>query len=298
MVGVSELTNQPTVQPQPVPATPPQKTNIWMILSIILMTAIVVGAAVYFWQNASKKETSVEIPAETVQPQFSPLVAASPNPTPLVKPTLTSIDDLWNKYTNPALSFSLKVLKNMVEPYGQCNYSNQNGDHSYRPKEASVPVKIFEEENNVYLAAEYFYKLTGETKENNRSYFSGCDKVINSAATVKDMKTYFSPSWRIVIKPIANDSELDKFLKDRYGQGCSLGEKKAAGQNGVFDIKIKGDGKEPPESKCFINYMTVVKYYPAKRKVAAWDIGQACSFYYPTIETCHDTEMTDSFTFE
>lgn len=185
----------------------------------------------------------------------------------------------------------------MIDPYGQCLYSTSNGDHSYRPKEAAVPVKIFETTDNVYLAAEFTYKLTGETKEGGKSYFAGCDKVENTALLVANRQNYFSPAWRIIIKKITSDAELTQFLKDRYGTGCSLGEKKASSQSGVFNIAIKGDGLDLSETKCPINYMTVVKYYPAKQKVAAWDIGQACSFYYPTVSTCLDTEMTDSFTF-
>ena len=126
----------------------------------------------------------------------------------------------------------------------------------------------------------------------------GCDKATNSAAIIKDWQNYHSPQWTIVIKNIASDGELDKFLKERYGEGCSLGEKKATKQDGVFNISIKGDGLDMGETKCPLNFMTVVKYYPAKQKVVAWNIGQACNFYYPTAATCYDMEMTDSFIFE
>jgi hypothetical protein len=278
-----------------------QKTNIWMILFFILLTAMVAGGGVYYYLTQFKKEGVQETPpqgsqTEVGQPAAS--VIAQPSQVTLTQPTLTSIDDIWNQYTNPALGFSLKVLKNMMEYYGQCYYNDKNGDHSYRPQEAAVPVKIFEEGNMVYIAAEYIYKLTGETKQNSRSYFSGCNKTPNTAETVKDMKNYYSPAWRIQINKVSNDNELEQFLKTRYGEGCSLGAQKPTKQTGVFDIEIKGDGKDLGETKCPLNYMTVVKYYPAKQKVAAWDIGQACNFYYPTIDTCRDQEMTDSFTFE
>ncbi len=270
-----------------------------MLLSIILLTAIIAGGAVYFLLTQTKKAAPENAGGEVSEQSPLPTASVSPSASVSAEPTLSAIDNTWNKYTNPSLGFSLKVLKKMIDINGQCSYSNANGDHSYRPQPALVPVKIFEEGNNVYLAGEYFYKLTGETKEGGKSYFSGCEKVTNTPALIKDIQNYFSPAWRMVIKNIANDSELDQFLKDRYGETCSVGEKKASGQSGVFDISIKGDGKELTESKCFINYMTVVKYYPAKQKVAAWDIGQACTFSTdPDYQACKDEEMTDSFTFE
>ncbi|MFH0864021.1 MAG: hypothetical protein V1858_02960 [Candidatus Gottesmanbacteria bacterium] len=291
--------NQTTINSQPVPVAPQQKTNLWMIVSLVLITAILVGGGVFFLMNSTKKEPTGSLSQAEPKATSLPIVSTQPTLTPVAIPSLISIDNTWNKYTNSVLGFSHKVLKNMIEPYGLCPFSDTNGDHSYRPKPSSVPVKIFEEGINVYIASEYFYKLTGETNENGRSFFSGCDKITNSVSLIKDMKNYFSPAWRIVVKNIANDSELDQFLKDRYGVGCSLGEKKPAKQNGVFDIHIKGDGLDLGETKCPINYITVVKYYPEKQKVAAWDIGQSCSFTTDlNYQNCLDQEMTDSFTFE
>ena len=150
---------------------------------------------------------------------------------------------------------------------------------------------------SIFIVAGQNTPLSGD--ECPRVYTSeGCDKATNSAAIIKDWQNYHSPQWAIVIKNIASDGELDKFLKERYGEGCSLGEKKATKQDGVFNISIKGDGLDMGETKCPLNFMTVVKYYPAKQKVVAWNIGQACNFYYPTAATCYDMEMTDSFIFE
>ncbi len=268
-----------------------------MIISIVLITAIITGGLVYFLLSSTKK--SAENTGGTESQSPLPSALASPSGSAAAGPSLSSIDNTWNKYTNPTLGFSLKVLKNMIEPYGQCNYVNTSGDHSYRPRPTSVPVKIFETTDNVYIASEFFYKLTGETKENGKSFFSGCDKVTNTAVIVADRQNYFSPAWRIVIKNITNDAELTQFLKDRYGQGCSLGEKKPTSQSGVFNIVIKGDGKDLSETQCPINFATAVKYYPAKQKVAAWDLGQACTFTTdPNYQTCSDQEIADSFNFE
>lgn len=307
---MEEKNKQKMQNPQTVTKNPQilvvQKTNVWMIISIILLTALLVGVGVYFFLSSRMKSEQVSQKTQeqkgsqelVVQAEASPTTNTQPTKSTVAQPVTTSVDDLWNKYTNSDLGFSLKVLKNMREPYGQCAYSDKNGDHSYRPSESSVPVKIFEEGSTVYIASEYLYRLKGETKENSRTYYSGCERIANTPAIIKDRNNYFSPEWTIVIKSIIDDSQLDKFLKERYGEGCSLGEKKPSKQTGVFDIVIQGDGKDMGETKCLINYMTVVKYYPAKQKLAAWDIGQACNFYYPNIETCRDKEMTDSFMFE
>lgn len=290
-----ETEQNPSLQnkEQNINTTGASKTNIWMIISIILITTIVAGSVVYFLLTSKKGVTPTNEPPKT-SPTLSSEPKSSPSPS-----TITSVDASWNKYTNYQLGLSLKVPKQMMEPYGLCNYNDKNGDHSYRPQEAGIPVKIFEDKDIVYLAAEYNYELSGETKDDTgRTYYSKCDKVANTVTRLSDWENYHSPQWQIVVKNIENDNELEQFLKNRYGEGCSLGAKKPANQNSVFDIEIQGDGLDLGETKCPINYATKVLYYPNKKKVVAWDLGQACSFYYPTIDTCLDTEMSDSFMFE
>lgn len=288
---------QPIIQNQLL-SPPPPKTNLWMIISLILITAILAGGGVYFWLiSQTKKET---VPTQETKPTPT-LQAEKPQTStaPEVSPRFISLDANWNKYDDPIAGFSLKVPKLMIEPYASCKYVDTAGDHSYRPQEGSVPVKFFLDKGIVYLAAEYTYKLGGETKDaSGRTYYSKCDKTPNTVAILADRENYHSPQWQIVIKTISSDAELEQFLKNRYGEGCKLGEKKPFVQEGVFDIQILGDGLDLSETKCPINYMTKVLYYPAGKKVAAWDIGQACGFAYPDFDNCKDTEMTDSFRFE
>lgn len=103
--------------------------------------------------------------------------------------------------------------------------------------------------------------------------------------------------WHLQSKTIASDAQLDAFIKERYGKDCSLGEKIPAAQEGTFDVGIDGFG--PPEDgyDCFVNYITELKYSPAKKKIVYWDIGQEVNFQGgPT--GGYDTEMTKSFRFE
>lgn len=302
-----EQKNQPAQVPtiQNVqPSTPPPKTNIWMIISIILITLILAGAGVFLWSAKTNVGPSITLPTQTQLPTTKPTqqltkAVEQPTQTSLQKSELVSLGANWNKFTNHVLGFSLKVPKLMTEPYGQCVFSTANGDNSYRPKEAAVPVKIFEDKDTTYIAAEYVYVLGGETKNaNNQSLFSKCDKTVNTVANLADTKNYHSPQWQIIVKTINNEAELNQFIKTRYGEGCSIMSQDPAAQSGVFKITVQGDGLDWSVSKCIINYMSEIRYYPAKNKVASWHIGQACNFAYPTFETCLDQEMTDSFKFE
>lgn len=287
---------QTTVQPQPLP--PPTKTNVWMVISLILLTIIIVGGAVYLWLTGRK--TEIVVPPQEIK--STPTVQAEITQTSTISPVLPkfiSLDETWNQYSDPVLGFTLKVPKMMIEPYASCKYVDTNGDHSYRPQEGALPVKFFSNDGMVYLASEYTYQLSGETADaSGRTFFSKCDKTPNNVAILSDRENYHSPLWQIIVKTISSDPELEQFLKNRYGEGCKLGEKKAFSQEGVFDIQIEGDGLDLGETKCPINYMTKVLYSPTRKKVAAWDIGQACSFFYPNFDNCKDMEMVNSFRFE
>jgi hypothetical protein len=88
------------------------------------------------------------------------------------------------------------------------------------------------------------------------------------------------------------------FTKSRYGAGCSLGEKAASGQDGVYDVRIQGDGKNLSETLCPLNYATVVKYYPAGNRVIALNLDQGPTFAADTAYSMtYDQEMVDSFRF-
>lgn len=169
---------------------------------------------------------------------------------------------------------------------------------SYRPKGGIVPVKIFEGEN-IYISSEYFYELGGETVRDNKHYFSQCDKVINSLANLRDNGYFQQQSWKFVVRDVSNDAELESFIRERYGNGCQLGDKNPSNQPGVFDVSIQGDGRELEETECPLNYMTVLKYHPEKNKAVSWNLGQAFTFVEDeSYQNVYDQEMVDSFKFE
>lgn len=284
--------------------------NIWITIIAVIVTALVVCGGIYAWQNSkitateknfqqqiyslenqiksfqqSKHQDSGDTPSSTNEDSDETKTISS----------LTSIDQTWDLYTNKKYGFSIKVPKKMFHGYGsECEWKID----SYRPKGGIVPVKIFEDEN-IYISSEYFYKLTGETVRNNIYYYSGCDKVINSLSYLKDYKNKYVQSWEFVIREISNDIELENFIKERYGSGCKLGSKNPSSQSGVFDISIQGDSKDLVETNCPLNYMTVLKYYPAKNKAVSWNLGQAHTFVADeSYQNVYDQRMVDSFKFE
>jgi len=212
------------------------------------------------------------------------------------------LDETWFNYTNYELGFSINFPRTKIHFMGSCKWNEENGDHSYRPEPSHVPVSIFEDVDTVYITSEYRHELGGETRETSadggtRIFFSECLAVPNSLELLRDPE-YYQEKWEIVARDVHDDEELDAFLKARYGSGCSLGEKVASGQEGVYDVTIQGDGKHFSESQCPLNYGTVVKYYPEGNKVIAWDTGQSYHFSADVNNlVTYDQEMIDSFRF-
>jgi len=190
------------------------------------------------------------------------------------KSEIVSVDDVWNKYINHELGFSIKVPKEVTHPDGACFWNEAEGDHSYRTEDAVVPIKIFEERKKVYVSTEYFYKLIDVIEEGGRNYYSDCKKVENSLEKLKDPEYYRQRVWEIAVGSVRSEGELDGFVKEVFGSGCHADERSPASQSGVFDVRIGGDYMdEHPKTTCFVNYGYVLKYFPEERKVVAWIKG-------------------------
>lgn len=271
---------------------PKSKNNLaWPVFFLMVLLVAAVGVAGYFGYQNNRLVQQATAPGqdEAIEqaqnlPTAVPTIAA-PTPTP-VGPSLTSVDVIWNLYTNSNLGFSIKIPK-ISTGGAPCTFEN----NSYRPATGPVPVKVFEEPNGVYLAHEYRYELTGETIEGGIHNFSGCEKADNTLAYLQSE----SPrTWHIVSQSITSDAQLTAFIKAQFQPACNLGEKTVSTQPGVFDVKVLGDGKEPGESECWLNYMYVLKYSPEKQRAWKWDLGQAVTFYGEGNEE-YDSEMKNSF---
>ncbi len=264
--------------------------------------AVVTGTSTDTSDSITPVEATAEPTAEptpTTQPEESQEAEVGMEQRPS---ELSMIDDTWDQYTNFELGFSINIPRVKMNAFGACEWNEENGDHSYRPRYALVPVTVFEENNTVYITSEYQHVLSGETRETGedggtRTFFSECEAVANNLSILNDPDSY-QEMWAILVEEVQGDEELEAFLRARYGEGCSLGDKVDASQAGVFDIQIQGDGKDLAETACPINFGTVVKYYPEGGKVVAWNTGQAYTFAADANnQVTHDQEMIDSFLF-
>lgn len=289
---MSEPISTPPSAPQP-PHVSPNKSAVPLA---IILTALIVGAGMYYWLKKSTPYTPDK--AESIE-QASDTISSKG------QGEIVSLDENWNAYTNKTLGISFKFPKQYGHSYGSCVWNKS--EKSYRPEMALVPTQIFEDPASqaLYIASEYFYNLTdeesrGSDEEGYISRYGGCQKVTSSISLLAARDLHTNQNWKIDIQSAGSDTELDLFLKSRYGTGCSFGGTKPTAQPGTLEVNIQDDGKDISETACPINYITKVLYSPALGRVVAFDLGQACTFYKNIEESvdCLDFEMADTFTFE
>ena len=266
----------------------------YILIAVILIFAIGAGILNYFYN----KENTISIPSVSKE--------VADNKEDQKEETVIAPEEKWKTYTSNALGFSIKYPE-MV--YGVYKCSPQ--------KPFYVPLKIFEDEENgiVYLTQEYYYSDWDSKLQNNTG---SCKKIINSLESLNEQKAIVvdvngkvslnsNPFLTrvFVIKNIKNDIELDEFIKDNYGSGCFVNSKKPLGENGVYEIEIKGEdwGKaDLGATNCPRNYTYKILYAPEKNKLMSVNLGQECGFgtQYISEESykCYDEEMIDSFKFE
>ncbi|MCX6713236.1 MAG: hypothetical protein NTY66_03465 [Candidatus Vogelbacteria bacterium] len=103
--------------------------------------------------------------------------------------------------------------------------------------------------------------------------------------------------WKIVVAKVKNNKELEGFIKEQYGPGCSLGEKTLTSNDpSSYLVKIVGNGDNKDDTTCYIAeaHQRVI-YSPASGRVATWMGGQPTfipqGFFF-------DAEIANSFKFE
>jgi len=229
---------------------------------------------------------------------------------------LKPLDNVWNLYSNQDYGFSIKVPKEVAD--APCEWSREKGDHSYRINwgkygSISVPIKVLEDDNKIYITEEWVYQLTGETKENGKSFYSNCEKRetdlellgYENRFPLEKGKWLLKPfTWEITTKRVKNDKEINFFIKDYFGEGCELGEKKESSHPGVLVLEINGYYNEKTNEinpNCMLNYMYVLRYIPKTKTVFAWSGGQEATFQVSDRdkglfkEPIYDNEMVESF---
>lgn len=299
MDNINQITDvQPTQSIEPI-----KKSNIFkylFIASIIVILALIIGF--YFLLNnkinqLSNKQTTELTPDSIQKPTNSEETIPTIIPTIIsTESTLIEKDTNNNLYTNNKFGFSLIIPKFAIGSI-ECKKETD----SYRPKSGNVSINFFENKETIYLAADNFYRLTGEQKTSEGiSNFSGCEKLKTNFELIEEDKVSSGniTSLKIYAANIKNDDELEQFIKSKYGLGCKLGKKTKLDTTEVFDVSILGDGKDLGESECPMNFMVKLRYNQTKSKLVLFELGQACNLAKnSTGNSCYDFEIVDSLKF-
>lgn len=242
--------------------------NANYILVVVILIFIITGGILSYF--LSKKE-SVPISQKEVQKKENTAIPTIP-------------EEIWKTYTNSQLGFSIKF------PQIVCGLNGCSNETIW------VPVKIFEDNENgiVFITEEYYYD---NWDRESQTKTGSCEKTFNSLESLQ--------GWRILIEDIKSESELNKFVKDNYGQGCFAGKKELWKQEGVYEIRIEGEDWGPKTdlgtTTCPWNYTYKILYAPEKNKLMSVNLGQECEFGTDLSSQsykCYDEEMIDSFRFK
>jgi hypothetical protein len=202
--------------------------------------------------------------------------------------------------------WSLILTKNVKESIEWFDYKNDEYGFMFRYPSLSIdgklwtnlpegvdvllPNQILSKNNNFYLHQKYDISTdwrTGKSTMKENTFMPEYDN------------TYSYPlPWHIIILDVADESDLDKVIKQKLGPGCSYKTKIPTEFSGNYKIEINGDGKDLGSTLCPVNYSNYIVYSPAKKKVAFWSTGQECQiglgFFY---DNCFDQKTSDSFHF-
>jgi hypothetical protein len=237
----------------------------------------------------------------TILPPTPTATPEPPTATPELQSTLVPIDETWSEYINERLGFAIRVPHSAFWYGGDCVWSEADGDHSYRPVWAEVPVVIIEDVDRVYITAASTIEFTQPTQEpaggGYRIFFAGCERITSTLETVR-AREITSGTWEIVVRDVESDADLEALIDDVYGEACRLGEVVETDAPGVFRVRVLGDGPPPEPTTCWVNYMYFFRYSPSLGRAITWITGQSTYFVAdPDAGEGYDSAMWESFRF-
>ncbi|MFA7676021.1 MAG: hypothetical protein WCY28_01250 [Candidatus Shapirobacteria bacterium] len=286
MENINQIPNLQPIQPVE-PIKNPNVFKYLFFISIFVLLGVIIGF--YYILNNKIAKLSEEKTSEVVTTQEN--IQPTVKPTINQESTLTSLNTNNNLYTNK-LGFSLTLPKIISIPICQKN----EGSYGLGGNE-EVSLNLFEKGDTIYFAGEYFYNVTGgENTPEGNFIWTGCQKTTNTFEEI-NKGNFPSSRMKIYVTNIKDDSELEQFIKSKYGSGCQLGEKTQSTTTGTFDVKILSDGKGLDESLCPINFAIKTKYNQNKGKLVIFELGQACNFYNETNKNCDDLDIVNSLKF-
>lgn len=269
------------------------------LLSLLMIMAIIAGSCNFPPPTPTEVPPPAEEPgpAEPVDEPEPAEPVDEPEPEPPAS-ELIPVDDTWNRYVNHALGFEMLVPTTMVHGHAGCYWNEANGDHSYRPQAGLVPVILLENDDRVYITSQSYSVLTGETEEDGRHFYSGCELVTNSLELVQD-REFPNIFWEIIARPVESEDDLLALVHDVYGEACGLGEITPVEGEDYSSVQVLSDGLPMESSACVMNYAYTFYYHPELGRAVTWALGQAATFYadvnYATDP--YDMQMLESFDF-
>ncbi|OGZ54268.1 MAG: hypothetical protein A3B25_02540 [Candidatus Ryanbacteria bacterium RIFCSPLOWO2_01_FULL_48_26] len=134
--------------------------------------------------------------------------------------------------------------------------------------------------NTVFIPAGNVVFVTTDTSNlyKKRSQLPSSDEqsIINKAEKLEDKRVL---AWVIKVRKIITDEELDRFIKDHFGDGCKLGKRYPTDNADTFSIGVEQIVQGDMDTgSCFINWIALVKYSPKFQRAAIWDMGQDSVF--------------------
>jgi len=192
-------------------------------------------------------------------------------------------------YRNEELGFEIMYPDKLYQNYA----SYIEYVEGYDPVGGLVPVKILTDKDTAYFKPQYFIECEDLDITYNPSIYKKCERI---ETTIDNLRKPIS--WSIEFKNIQNNEELSDFIKERYGSTCSHFELELYLQDGVYKLSEISNGTQEYDENCFVNYATILLYYPEKNRVAVWDIGMEYSFWGDENgDIQYDPLMINSFRF-
>jgi len=196
----------------------------------------------------------------------------------------------WNEYVNNQLGFSIKIPSS-VFAIG-CE------------KDRMEPLRIVQDNNAIYVLEDYYkYDNQGNCVKSSYSL-----EKIRKEFNEYSGEAYYSPylGWRILINNIEDEDDILKYVKESFGSGCSIENKKLQ-DDGNYKIYLKGErnsDSDPWWGNCLLNFSHRIIYSPQKHKLMSVVLGQECKFQSTNPELldqsyeCYDEEMINTFKFK
>lgn len=253
-----------------------------LIILSALVVALLVGGGIFVWQKARLNQIKEEKNAKvreleqqilSLQEEVDNLKEKTPDPNSKKGSEIVEIDDTWNEYRNFNLGFSIKFPKQILGNNPFCDDSSPE----------MTPVGVYEGSSAVYITEKSFYRK------------QDCKKMETTFNRLEDESIQKDPhraSWKIITQKAKDQKEVENFIKNHYGEACSLEFKEDPARKGVYSIDIKGN----PSEGCIVNFMYVAKYSPAVNRVVVWNMGQDYEFPAGSQKT-YDEMMKESFNF-